>query len=177
VSQAITAADRERPAYLIESVDGALRLLHMFLVSERIRVAEAGTQLGVAASIANRLLAMLPYHGCVTQDRRTHEYLAGPDLIRFGLAAAKQVDFHELARPVLEALSAEVIETVHLGIIQGGDVLYIESIEGRPSPHRLTRRCEHFAALRFDGQGAAPDVDGALGRDEVRACEATRGYS
>jgi len=102
----------------------------MFLVSEGIRVSEAAAQLGVAASTAHRLLAMLQYHGFVTQDRRTHEYLAGPDLIRFGLAAAKQVDFRELARPVLEALSAEVNETVHLGIIQGSNVLYVESIEG-----------------------------------------------
>jgi IclR family transcriptional regulator, acetate operon repressor len=102
----------------------------MFLVSERIRVSEAAAQLDVAASTAHRLLAMLQYHGFVTQDRRTHEYLAGPDLIRFGLAAAKQVDFREQARPVLEALAAAVNETVHLGIIQGANVLYIESIEG-----------------------------------------------
>jgi IclR family acetate operon transcriptional repressor len=115
---------------LIESVDSALRLLHMFLVSDRIRVSEAAVQLGVAASTAHRLLAMLQYHGFVAQDRRTHEYLAGPDLIRFGLAAAKQVDFREQARPVLEELSAAVNETVHLGILQGTNVLYLESIEG-----------------------------------------------
>jgi IclR family acetate operon transcriptional repressor len=130
VTKKIIEIERERPAYLIESVDSALRLLHMFLVSERIRVSEAATQLGVAASTAHRLLAMLQYHGFVAQDRRTHEYLAGPDLVRFGLAAAKQVDFRELARPVLETLSAAVNETVHLGIMQARNVLYIESIEG-----------------------------------------------
>lgn len=124
------AAERERPAYAIESVDSALRLLHLFLVSEQVRVSEAAAHLGVAPSTAHRLLAMLQYHGFVTQDPRTHEYLAGPDLVRFGLAAAKQLDLRQQARPVLEALSSAVNETVHLGVQQGASVLYIDGIEG-----------------------------------------------
>lgn len=130
VSPVAGAGERERPAYLIESVDSALRLLHMFLVSERIRVSEAAAQLGVAPSTAHRLLAMLQYHGFVAQDPRTHEYHAGPDLIRFGLAAAEQLDLRQQARPVLEGLSSAVDETVHLGIMQGGNVLYIDGVEG-----------------------------------------------
>lgn len=125
-----TVDKRKRPTYLIESVDSALRLLHVFLISDRVRVSEAADQLGVAPSTAHRLLAMLQYHGFVIRDQRTHEYLPGPDLIRFGLAAAKQLDLRQQARPVLEALSTAVNETVHLGILQGPDVLYIDGIEG-----------------------------------------------
>jgi IclR family acetate operon transcriptional repressor len=123
-------AQRERPAYVIQSVDSALRLLHMFLVSESIRVSDAAVQLGVAPSTAHRLLAMLQFHGFVAHDRHTHTYHAGPDLVRFGLAVAKQLDLRQQARPILEALSAQADETVHLGALQGGNVLYIDGIEG-----------------------------------------------
>jgi len=120
---------RKRPAYPIESVDSALRLLHEVVVRERLRVSEAAIKLRVAPSTAHRLLAMLQYHGFVTQDGQTHEYIAGPDLVRFGLAALKQLDLREQARPALEALSTAVKETVHLGVLQGANVLYIDGVE------------------------------------------------
>jgi DNA-binding IclR family transcriptional regulator len=118
-----------RPAYLIESVDSALRLLHMFLETDRVRISEAAAHLGVAPSTAHRLMAMLHYHGFVTQDRRTHEYRPGPDLLRIGLAAVTQLDLRQLARPVMEALVADINETVTLGLLQGGSVLYVDAVE------------------------------------------------
>ena len=121
---------RKRPAYPIESVDSALRLLHEIVVRDRLRVSEAATKLGVAPSTAHRLLAMLQYHGFVTQDAQTHEYVPGPELVRFGLAAFKQLDLREQARPTLEALSAAAQETVHLGVLHGANVLYVDGVEG-----------------------------------------------
>jgi len=131
MSRASSAADaRERPTYTIESVDNALRLLHMFFVMDRIRITEAAAELRVSPSTAHRLMSMLQYHGFATQDRRTHEYLPGPDLIRFGFTAAKQLDLREQARPILEKLMKSVNETVHLGMLHASNVLYLDSVEG-----------------------------------------------
>lgn len=121
---------RKRPAYPIESVDSALRLLHEVIICERLRVSEAAEKLGVSPSTAHRLLAMLQYHGFVAQDRQTREYLAGPDLVRSGLTVEKQLDLRQRARPALEALSSAVNETVHLGLLEGSKVLYLDGIEG-----------------------------------------------
>lgn len=121
---------RLRPTYFIESVDSAPRLLRMLLEVDRLRLLDAANELGVAPSTAHRLVSMLQYHGLAAQDRRTHEYMAGPDLVRFGLAASKQLDLRKLARPILETLSEAVNETVHLGVLQGSNVLYIDSVEG-----------------------------------------------
>src|SRR5271170_7467241 len=103
-----TARSNQRPTYLIESVDKALRLLHLFAETDRIRVSDAAALLGVAPSTAHRILAMLQYHGFAAQDRRTHDYLPGPGLTRIGLAAAKQLGLRAQARPVMERLAAEV---------------------------------------------------------------------
>jgi IclR family transcriptional regulator, acetate operon repressor len=127
---AASAKAPARPAYLIESVDNALRLLHLFGGAERIRVSQAAAELDVAPSTAHRLLAMLQYHGFAIQDRRTHEYLPGPNLMRIGMAASKQLGLRTQARPIMERLAAEVDETVGLGILQGSDVLYLDGVDG-----------------------------------------------
>lgn len=118
------------PAYPIESVDNALRLLLMFRERPLLRVAEASRTLGVAPSTAHRLLAMLQYHGFVVQDPRTKAYRAGGALTDIGLAVVRDMDVRSLARPVLESLARELGETVHLGILDRAEVVFLDSIEG-----------------------------------------------
>lgn len=118
------------PAYPIESVDNALRLLLMFRERPLLRVAEASRTLGVAPSTAHRLLAMLQYHGFVVQDPRTKAYRAGTALTDIGLAAVRDIDVRAVARPVLESLARELGETVHLGTLDRAEVVFVDSIEG-----------------------------------------------
>lgn len=135
--------ERARPTYLIESVDSVLRLLRMFLRAGRIRLTDAAEALDVAPSTAHRLLAMLCYHGFATQDRRSREYHAGAVLTQLGLAAIKRLDIRELAQPCMEALSSELGETVGLGILQGGNVLYLAGVDSS----RVVRVCSRTGAL------------------------------
>ncbi len=118
------------PAYPIESVDSALRLLQMIAIRNHLRVREAATGLGVAPSTAHRLLAMLQYYGFVTQDCRRHGYTVNPDFLRFGLTARLQVSLREQARPILEELARTVKETVHVGVLGGANVTYVDCVEG-----------------------------------------------
>ena len=107
----------------------ALRLL--WLVGERqsLRLTDAGQYLDVAPSTVHRLLAMLQYRGFVQQNAATRAYEAGPTLDRIAVSLLRQMDVRERARPVLQQLSAELQETVHLGRLEGGNVLFIHSIE------------------------------------------------
>lgn len=118
------------PSYPIESVDNALKLLHMLREQSHIRVSDASRAIGVARSTAHRLLAMLQHHGFVQQDPFSRAYIAGPALLDFGLAALRDRDIRTHARPFLEALGRESGETVHLAILQGGsDVLFLDCVE------------------------------------------------
>jgi IclR family transcriptional regulator, acetate operon repressor len=118
-----------RPAYPITSVDNALRLLALFREREKVRLSDAREHLGVAHSTAHRLLAMLAYHGFVQQDRDSRVYLAGPALIEIGLAAVRQMDIRRHARPVLEELAGRYGETVHLSVLEAGQVRYLDAVE------------------------------------------------
>ena len=127
------------PSYPIESVDNALKLLHMLRDRSQIRVSEASTAIGVARSTAHRLLAMLQHHGFVRQDPFSRAYVVGPALLDFGLAVLRDQDIRARARPFLETLSRETGETVHLVALQGRDVLFLDCVESA-KPVRVGNR-------------------------------------
>lgn len=117
------------PQYPIESVGNALRLLLMFGESPRLRLSDARDQLGVAHSTAHRLMAMLVYHGFVVQDPLSRAYVAGPALMDIGLSVVSTMDIRSLARDLLEDLSAQTHETVHLAQLEGPRVRFLDGVE------------------------------------------------
>lgn len=112
----------ERP-YLIESVDNALQLLLLVRERRALRVAEAAEHLGVARSTAHRLLTGLRHRGFVTQDSH-RVYHPGP---AFGMTATP--DLRLLTRPHLQEIAREVDETVHLIVLEGNGVRFVEGLE------------------------------------------------
>lgn len=119
-----------RPAYPIESVDSALRLLLLLAQRKRLRSVDVSRELGCARSTAHRLLQMLQYHGFVQQDRQSKEYRLGPALIHLGLESVRGLDIRQLSRPHLERLVLEVGETTHLlQLHPSGDLVCLDSIE------------------------------------------------
>ena len=117
------------PAYPIASVNNALLLLLLFREQPRVRLTDACKYLGVAHSTAHRLLAMLAHHGFVQQEPVTRAYIAGPALVEVGLAVVGSLNVREQARPVMEELAAELGETVHLGVLEGNQVRYVDAVE------------------------------------------------
>lgn len=123
------SAERKKPAYPIESVDNALRLLLLFREAPQVRVSQCAKDLGVAPSTAHRLLAMLEYHGFVERDGLSKAYSPGPSLLSIGLEAIHGLDIRQRARPHLEALAAECGETVNLLMLEGAEVRFVDSVE------------------------------------------------
>jgi IclR family transcriptional regulator, acetate operon repressor len=117
------------PAYPIASVNNALLLLLLFREQPRVRLTDACKYLGVAHSTAHRLLAMLAHHGFVQQEPVTRAYIAGPALVEVGLAVVGSLNVREQARPMMEELSSELGETVHLGVLEGSQVRYVDAVE------------------------------------------------
>jgi DNA-binding IclR family transcriptional regulator len=117
------------PQYPIESVDNALRLLLLLGERSEIRLTEASQYLGVASSTAHRLFAMLQYRGFVRQDPRSRVYGPGPALTGVAFAVLGRMDIHRLARPVLQELSVSLGETIHLGVLEGTMVRFLDAIE------------------------------------------------
>jgi DNA-binding IclR family transcriptional regulator len=128
-----------QPSYPISSVDNALRLLQLFRERQSVRLTEACAYLDVAHSTAHRLLAMLVHHGFVTQDPTTRAYRPGPTLVEIGLAVVQKMDIRLQVRPILEKLAAEFEETVHLTVLEGAQVRYLDAVESERALRVVSR--------------------------------------
>ena len=127
------------PQYPIESVDNALKLLLLFSEQPVVRLTDASGYLGVAASTAHRLLAMLQYRGFVWQNPATKAYAPGPALTVIAASINRRSDARARARPVLEKLNVDLNETITLGRLEGRTVNFIDSIEGTQTVRVISR--------------------------------------
>jgi DNA-binding IclR family transcriptional regulator len=140
----------ERPTYLLESVDNALRLLQMLRDGGAVRLTEAAEELGVAPSTAHRLLAMLVYRGFAVQDEK-RTYLPGPALRAGPAERGWTREFTDVCLPHLEALSTVCGETVNLVIRVGTGVRFLTSVESTAMLRVGDRRGQVLPAERTAG--------------------------
>lgn len=127
------------PLYPIESIDNALKVLLLFAERSELRLAEVAAYLDVASSTAHRVLAMLQYRGFVRQNEQTKAYEAGTALTTVAFAMLDRFDVRRTLRPYLERLNVELAETVHLGVLDGPVVRFIDAIES-PKAVRVASR-------------------------------------
>lgn len=133
------APEPAAPQYPIESVDNALKILLLLAERSELRLTDVAEYLGVATSTAHRLLAMLAYRGFMRQDPRTRAYRAGTALTGVAFAILRRFDVREALHPFLVALNAEFAETVHLALLDGASVQFLDAIES-PQATRVSSR-------------------------------------
>ncbi|MER7002774.1 IclR family transcriptional regulator [Dactylosporangium sp. NPDC000555] len=118
---------QEKPG---SSVDNALHVLLLFKTRRLLRVADVADELGVARSTAHRLLVAMVQRGFAVQDSITRAYLPGPELTEIGLSVVAMLDIREQARPIMNALSEALHETVSLVVLEGPNARFLDSVEG-----------------------------------------------
>ena len=101
---------------------------------EPLGTTELARQLGMTKSTVFRILATLEERGYVAKDAVSARYALGPRLAALGERALSGIDLRRIARPVLERLHAAFQETVNLGVLESGEIVYIDMVE---SPHGL----------------------------------------
>jgi DNA-binding IclR family transcriptional regulator len=87
-------------------------------------------RLGLARSTAHRLATALLERRYLTLVPR-QGYGLGPKLLELGSCARDQTALVRVARPCMEGLAEESLDTVHLSIREAGVVLLLERIPGR----------------------------------------------
>jgi DNA-binding IclR family transcriptional regulator len=119
---------KNKPPYALESVDNALRLLHLLRDQGGVRVSEVASELGVARSTAHRLLTMLVYRDFATKDD-DHTYGPGPALSAPRLGARGLPHLRRLVRPYMDTLCERVSETINLMVRVGMQTRFLCSVE------------------------------------------------
>ncbi|MCK8647125.1 IclR family transcriptional regulator [Mycobacterium colombiense] len=134
------------------SVRRALQLLDCFRIAGPcLGVSEIARISGLPKSTAFRLLGHLERGGFV--ERHEGGYRVSLRVFELGshIITSQHAGMREACFPYLVDLHVRTEQTVHLGVLEGADVVYLEKIHGhnsRPTPTALgTRMPAHCVAL------------------------------
>lgn len=101
------------------------------LVARRnVSLAELSEQLGLTKSTAHRLATALIDRGFLSTGPRGSAYRLGPKLMELGEVAQRQNDVVRVARPHIEDLAEKTEDTVHLGVLDNSQALYLDKVPG-----------------------------------------------
>ena len=121
----------------VESVDRALLALQALAKAgaRGLSLAELASSLALNKTTIHRALAALRFRGFVTQDAASGAYLLGPSSTQLADDFFSDENLPVLLHPALVALSGVAGELVHLGVLSGTHVVYLDKVE----PERSVR--------------------------------------
>lgn len=137
-----------------------------------LRLDQVVIRTGLPRSSVHRILTQLHAAGLL-QHRREGYYIAASPLPATGMAAHSQL--RGAASPVLERLHADTALVVHLGVLVGADVVYLDKVSGGSGVAVPTRVAGHTPAhasalgKAMLARIPAEEVDTIVG-DPLRKC-------
>jgi IclR family acetate operon transcriptional repressor len=171
----VPPARRERTGPEVKTLEKALRVLaHLGEVRREVSIQEVARAVGLPASTAYRLLAVLARHHYLQAGSAPGRYALGLRLAELGYLAIEGIELRVKARPALEAMMAETRETIHLMVPEGDAGIYIDRVES-PQRIRVTASLGFREALHVSAIGKAilahlpsEDAERILGRGLAR---------
>lgn len=119
-------------SYYLRSVDNALRLLESFTPdAPELSAAELSKKLGLSKTTVHRLLSTLRSRGFVERHELTKKYRIGLKVFEIGSLVLRVTGFGILVQPEMVELANLCNETVNIGVLSGGKVMYLNKIESR----------------------------------------------
>lgn len=120
---------RDDSRNLVNSLAKGLRVLEAFSAERpKLTLSEVAGAADIDPGTAFRMLNTLVNLGYVTRTSGDRRFRLTLKVVDLGLNAIGRADLSEVARPILRSLVGEVSEAASLGVLDGGDVLYIERV-------------------------------------------------
>jgi DNA-binding IclR family transcriptional regulator len=113
------------------SVQRAVTILEYLACAETPQgLGELSLGLDMHKSTVHRFLSTLVDAGYVRQDVATGRYALGARAAWLGAKFLESMDIRKVARPILEELAQATRETIHLGIMDRHEVVYVDKVAG-----------------------------------------------
>lgn len=116
-------------------IKGIELLDHLVRAGVPCGVSELARQTGLNPSNVHRTLQTWAHLGFVAQDSASGAYHCTLRLFEWGSRVADSVDVRRLAREPLARIAHQTQETIHLSVLDGADIVYLEKIDS-PQPVR-----------------------------------------
>lgn len=124
---------RDRPDE-VQAVARTLRILEVLAAEGELGLTDLAARVGVHKSTLYRFMCTLCDRGYARRDPDTERFSLRLKLFEIGSSVYARLDLVKLAMPTLERLSSATQETVHLAILDDGQLVYLSKIE---SPRSL----------------------------------------
>ncbi|MGM7722352.1 IclR family transcriptional regulator [Metabacillus sp. Hm71] len=125
---------------IIQSVERALTILDLFNEYEtELKITDISERIKLHKSTVHSLLKTLQAHHYIEQNPENGKYRLGMKLFERGQFVIQSMDLRPLAKPHLDKLSKETLQTVHLVILDGKEGVYIDKVEGVTSSALYSR--------------------------------------
>lgn len=120
----------EKRSEQLSSVRNAARVLKEFSHTDReLGVTELAGRLGLGTSTVHRLLSTLAAERLLERGRSAGRYRLGLAVYELGSSVGSHFDLHEAALPVMASLRHSTMETVHVAVLDGLEVVFVERLE------------------------------------------------
>jgi IclR family transcriptional regulator, pca regulon regulatory protein len=124
-----TESSGEDPRNLVNSLSKGLRVLEAFSAERtEMTLSEVARAASIDPGTAFRMLNTLVMLGYVARVPDSKRFRLTLKVVDLGFHAIGRSDLRELARPILRSLVDEINEAASLGVLDGGDVLYVERV-------------------------------------------------
>lgn len=125
----------------IQSITRAAAVLECFSHRKPYwKLTEIAHQLGLGKSTVHGIVDTLQHLGMLDQDPDSLLYSLGTRMIHYGSLAEASLDIIAIARRHMEQLCSQVQETIHLGLLQELNIVYIDKVETSRSMRISTTR-------------------------------------
>lgn len=114
----------------VQSIDRAVAILECFNEEDKeLRLSEISERLNLNKSTAHGIITTLKYHGFISQDEESQKYKLGIRFIEFGDLVTNSLNIRNAVLPVINEICDKIEETVHVAMLDGLDIVWIEKKE------------------------------------------------
>jgi IclR family transcriptional regulator, KDG regulon repressor len=122
--------DRKTTKQTSQTLLRGLKILELTASGKsNLTIRELAKDVHLPRSIVHRLISTLEGEGYIQKNSANPGYRLGTKLWSLGCAAIQGLEIREVTRPYLEELSSKTNELVALGILDGGEVVYLDKID------------------------------------------------
>lgn len=121
---------REKSEYAVQAVSNAIDILELLGDFEHeLSISEIVSQLGLTKSNVNKLLSNLEAFGYVEHNRYTGNFRLGVKTFQISQAYINKLNLIDISMQALQDLKNRLNESVYIGVLRQGNVVYLDVIE------------------------------------------------
>ena len=113
----------------LTSIDKCFQIIDLLNRNQQgLTLSSIGEKLDFNKSTAHHILKQLISHGYIRQHPDTKQYALGYKFLEVSSGILENIDVRKIANPHMRKLQEESREAVHLTILRGGKVIYVDKV-------------------------------------------------